>query len=250
MRRPRDIPWAELALDALEADKRRRFGLAWASRMQQEHLAVGAFALLTSELAEDGCEPTVLEMMARAASDEVRHAEMCRRVATLALGDGAAEIAPLCRGVPRVPRYAGAPRTVRVLYHVVEMCCLNETFTGVYLTEMRKRATNPAARAVVESLLEDEIGHGRAGWAYLATRKGDPALEALARELPTLVRRSMSAVSRAASAHAEADDPELEAFGWLGGAAAAEIYERTLADVIVPGFESLGIEPRVRAPNT
>jgi hypothetical protein len=215
--------------------------------MRQEHLAVGAFALLTSELAEDGCEPTVLEMMARAASDEVRHAQICRRVATIALGEGAADIDPLCRGLPRVPRYAGAPRTMRVLYHVVEMCCLNETFTGVYLSEMLHRATNPAGRAVVESLLEDEIGHGRAGWAYLATRKGDPALAALEQELPALVRRSMTAVSRAASAHAEADDGELEAFGWLGGAAATAIYERTLADVIVPGFESLGISARACA---
>ncbi len=242
MKRENDIPWEALDLARLESDeKRRRFGLAWASRTNQEHLAVGAFALLTQELAEDGCDPVVLGMMATAASDEVRHAQICRRLAVAALGERAPEIAPLLRGVPSVPKYEDAPRTMRVLFHVVEMCCLNETFTGVYLTEMRARATDPAARAAVESLLADEIGHGRAGWAYLATRQGDPALDALAKELPALVDRSMSAVARAAKQHPEADDPALEAFGWLGSAAATELYQQTLRDVIVPGFESLGV---------
>ncbi|HEY8075099.1 MAG TPA: hypothetical protein VIF62_13340 [Labilithrix sp.] len=239
MIREQDIPWGELGLARLDAERRRRFGLAWSSRMNQEHLAVGAFAILTQELAEDGCDPIVLEMIAKASSDEVRHARICRRLAVAALGES--EVTPLLRGVPSVPKYADAPRTLRALYHVVEMCCLNETFTGVYLTEMHARATDPAARAAVDSLLADEIGHGRAGWAYLATRKGDPALDALAKELPALVDRSMSAVARAAKQHPEADDPALEAFGWLGSAAATAIYEQTLRDVIMPGFESLGI---------
>jgi hypothetical protein len=49
------------------------------------------------------------------------------------------------------------------------MCCLSETITGVYFTEMVGRATQPTARAALESSLEDEIDHGRIGCAARAT---------------------------------------------------------------------------------
>ena len=56
----------------------------------------------------------------------------------------------------------GSPRD-RVLLHVVEMCCMSETLTGVYFTEMLARTTDVVAREAIESLLEDEIDHGRVG---------------------------------------------------------------------------------------
>ena len=38
------------------------------------------------------------------------------------------------------------------------------------LTEHFARTTDRVAREAIESLLEDEIDHGRVGWAYLAER--------------------------------------------------------------------------------
>ena len=90
----------------------------------------------------------------------VRHADTCRRLAAALLG--ANEVAGRLRGVPRVPMHREAPPADRVLLHVVEMCCLSETLTGVYLTEMLGRTSDATVRTLIESLLEDEIDHGRA----------------------------------------------------------------------------------------
>jgi hypothetical protein len=243
MRKRRDIPWNELAADASRLDdvRRSKIGHAWRMRMEQEHLAVGAFAMLALELAEDGCDAIVLELIAQASADEVRHAEICRRMAVAFLGEAA--VAGRLRGVPTIPPMKEHEElNTRVLFHVVEMSCMSETLTGVYLTEMHARAKNTATRAALESLLEDEIDHGRAGWAYLNSRKGDPAFETLASGLPRLIARTVQPVVTDAARRPEPDDSELEALGYLGRDTGAAIYHDALREVLFRGFEAAGID--------
>jgi hypothetical protein len=234
----RSIAWSALGVDALGAEGRRTVGATWLERMKQEHLAVGAFALLARELAAEGCEPVVLSLVTRAACDEVRHAEICRRFAVELLGADAVPAG--FRGLPKVPMHAGAPASDRALFHVVEMCCMSETLTGVYFTEMLARTTDPVAREVIESLLEDEIDHGRVGWAYLASRARDGSAGALANALPAMLDRAFRSVLRPRAA--EATEPRLETCAYLGHRASADVYRRSLRDVILPGFEQLGVD--------
>jgi hypothetical protein len=236
----RDIPWDALDASSLGAVGRELVGKSWRERAWQEHLAVGAFAILTTELAADGCDNAILERVARAASDEVRHARICQRMADALLG---ADATPArARGLPNVPRHAEAAPADRVLYHMVEMCCLSETITGVCFTEMLARATDRTAHATLESLLADEIDHGRVGWAYLAARQAEARLGDLPRELPKMLERVFRPLFAAPALPPEADDPALEAFGWLGPRALREQVTESLRDVIVPGFEKLGVD--------
>jgi hypothetical protein len=235
----RAIPWKSLDTGALPADARSVVGGTWRERMKQEHLAVGAFALLAQELAEDGCDPIVLSLVTRAANDEVRHTEICRRMAVALLGE--AEVPARLHGFPKVPLHPQSAREERVLLHIVEMCCLSETITGVYFTEMLGRATQPAARAALESLLEDEIDHGRVGWAYLSTRVRDARLDGLAAALPVLIERTVGRALRQADRSHE-DDVAMESYGWLGRTMALTTIRRALREVIVPGFETLGVD--------
>jgi hypothetical protein len=244
-RSPRDggrrkIGWDLLDASALEPKKRATVGATWRERMRQEHLAVGAFALVAQELAACGCEPIVLSLVTRAAADEVRHTELCRRVAVALLGPS--EVPARYRGLPNVPAHEDATRHERVLLHMVEMCCLSETLTGVFFTEMHGRASNPAARAVIESLLEDEIDHGKVGWAYLASRANARELEGLAPRLAMLLERTVGRAMRDAARHPEGDDPQMEAFGYVGRTSSLAVFRRALVDVIVPGFETLGVD--------
>jgi hypothetical protein len=235
----RSIPWEPFDVGALSSDARSVVGDTWRERMKQEHLAVGAFALLAQELAEVGCDPVVLSLVTRAANDEVRHAEVCRRMAVALLGD--AEVPARLHGFPKVPQHPQSSREERVLLHVVEMCCLSETITGVYFTEMVGRATQPTARAALESLLEDEIDHGRVGWAYLSTRAQDARLDGLAAAVPALLERTVGRALRQAEGSHE-DDAAMESYGWLGRTTALATIRRALRDVIVPGFETLGVD--------
>jgi hypothetical protein len=237
----REIPWAHVDAQAEQLDARGRdlVGRSWRARMEQEHLAVGAFSLVAAELAREGCDSVVLAMITRAAADEVRHADVCRRLATRHLGESA--VPRRVRGVPSIPEHAGASDSERVLLHVVEMCCLSETLTGVYLTEMLSRATHPVARAALESLLEDEIDHGRVGWAYLATRAREAAtLTSLASALPAMLERTIGRVVDQPAT--DADEPVLEAHGYLAQRTARALYASALHEVILPGFTAIGVD--------
>jgi len=232
----RPIAWSELDASGLAPERRAVVAATWKDRARQEHLAVGAFSLVAQELAAIGADPIVLALATKAAWDEVRHTDICRRMA-LALG---AEVPSAWRGVPKVPMHGDADPKTRTLLHVVEMCCLSETLTGVYFTEMQKRATNPIARAVVASLLEDELDHGRLGWAYLAARKRDGTLEGLEGALPQMIERT---IGRAKTPREGGDDdPAMEAFGFLGNRATRETIDRALHEVIEPGFAELGVK--------
>jgi len=236
----RDIPWDAPDDGSLDAAGRQRVGGAWRARMVQEHLAVGAFSTLATDLARVGCDSVVLALVTRAAADEVRHADVCRRLAVRHLG--ASEVPGRLRGVPSLPVRDGATPVDVVLARVVEMCCLSETFTCAYLTTMLERTTHPTARAAVESLLEDEIDHGRVGWAYVAQVLRDGGGAGLGSMLPSLVRDAAKPVLDEAREEPEADDPRLEAHAYLGRDAAAEVYARTLGDVVLPGFDAVGVD--------
>jgi hypothetical protein len=210
--------------------------------MVQEHLAVGAFARLTLELAEIGCDSVVLALVARASSDEVRHADLCRRMAARHLGEG--NVGARLRGLAGFAHPSGPANEDDTLRRVVEMCCLSETFTGAYLTEMRERTAHPTARAAVESLLEDEIDHGRVGWAYLAQVKRDGGGATVDAALEAMLVADVKPVFDEAVAFPEADDPRLEAHGYLSTAAARRVYAKTLRDVVLPGFDALGVDTR------
>ena len=246
----RPIDWE--ALDAAELDPRDRMavGARWKSRHEQEHLAVGAFAKLSWEVAATGGEPVVLALLTRAASDEVRHAEICRRAAVVFLGEEA--VPRRLHGVPRVPSHADATAADRALFHVVEMGCLSETFTGIYLTETLAQTVDPTMRAVVESLLEDEIDHGRVGWAHLAAVARERPLDGLAKALPDMLDRTLGQILRGAAADPEPDVPARQAMAHMANDACPALFKQALREVILPGFEALKVDlgptmARVRA---
>lgn len=211
--------------------------------MEQEHLAVSAFSRLTADLAETGADPIVLALTTRAASDEVRHFAICRDYAALFLEDGA--LATRLRGGPRARERPAVDLRERVLLEVVEMCCVSETLTGLYFTAMHARTTDPFAKTIVESLLEDEIHHGRVGWTHVANacREGW-GVAPIEAHLAEVIERGVGNVLRLSAERREADHPDMEALGWLGNDTGAAIYREGLRDVILPGMDEVGVDTR------
>jgi len=223
----------------LAGDGLRTVGITWRDRMRQAHLSVGAFALLAGQLAEQGCDPVVLSLVTRASWDAVRHAEICRRYAASLLGED--EVPARLEGSPSLPAHPGATAGDRVLFHVVELCCLGETLGAITLTEMHARATHPMARAAIESLLEGGLDHGRVGWAYLAQRTREHRTRGLAQALPEMLGR-MCREALSPSARATDEPGGLEAYGFLARRTGQEVCARALRDVILPGFRELGVD--------
>jgi hypothetical protein len=236
----RRIEWESFDASGVDPAARALAARSWAARMQQEHLAVSAFGMLVTELAAEECDPLVLSMLAQASADEVRHAQTCRSMAVALLGEDRVPVR--LRGVPTIPKHPRENARTRSLLHVVEMCCLGETLTGVYLTQMHGLMEPGPARQAVASLLEDEIDHGRAGWLLLAARSEQRRLDGLAAALPAMLDRTIGPVVDAGKRATDPGGRALESVGYLCAAAAASIYVHALREVLLPGFEACGID--------
>ena len=108
-------------------------------------------------------------------------------------------------------------------------------------TAMLPRASHPTAKALIESLLEDEVDHGRVGWAYLEQRRSDGTLTGLEAHLEAIADRTVGAVVRDAAASPEPSDPRAESLGHLGLDEAATLYVDALEQVIMPGLDQVGV---------
>jgi hypothetical protein len=75
------LPFDDPSVDALDEGTRRLVARQWEGRATAELRVAAVFAVLARELFETGADPPVIEICARAVSDEVRHAEICRLLA-------------------------------------------------------------------------------------------------------------------------------------------------------------------------
>jgi hypothetical protein len=206
----------------------------WVSRAQSELTSGVVFANISLALLADGSvTPEIAFSAARAHSDEVRHAEICRRVALRYRGG---EV-PFPR--PRaVAKPAPTPSQARLAatLHVVQNCCFNESVAMVFLRTCLDQAEHELVRLALRELMREEVDHSRIGWAHLSSAAvTDEERRAVARAVPGF-----------------SDDMRTL---WLGGKPAEvprghgvlarqeleQVVEEALAELILPGLEHCGV---------
>jgi hypothetical protein len=233
----RRIDFEELRRADLSAAERATLGRDWQRRMQQEYLAVGAFSLLATELAAVGCDDVVLSLVTRAACDEVAHADVCRRLADSFL-DG--KVVDRQAGLPNIPPHDDARPATRALLHVTEMCCIGETLTVCFFTDAIARTKVAAMREALLGLLEDEVDHARLGWAHLASI-GRAERAEVAAAIPRMLERMVGWLPSAARNPGHGSE-RLEEYGYPMPSTIVEVYRRSLRDVVLGGFETIGVD--------
>ena len=227
------------ALAAADLGPERRAVLVkdWNHRTEQEYLAVRVFAMLTAELAAEGASDTVLSLVARAVSDEIAHADLCRQLADAFAGERRRVRPPPPRNVP--PHPAATPRE-RTYLHMVEMCCIGETLTTCFFTEALQRTKAAPMRTALKLLLEDELDHGRAGWAYLASAD-ENTRGRVAKALPSMLDRTVGWLPTAVKS-GRRGDPFLEGYGHLAPPTVIDVYRTGLRDVVLAGLHAAGVD--------
>lgn len=184
----RPLPDDDPSIAALSAAERALAAEIWHGRAEAELRASGAFAHIAGVLAEAGAGADLVALAARAVTDEVRHAELCRRVASAFAGR---ELPPPRRLPVQIPRHDGASPVLRRVLHVVGMCCLNETTGSAFLEVCRAGARGRLVRAALHELLSDEIDHARLGWAFVASVDAATRAE-LAAWLPRMIELNLA----------------------------------------------------------
>jgi hypothetical protein len=224
------------ALQALPDDSRSVLGAVWERRAASELRVGGAFATIARELLETGAEPAVLRLAARAVSDEVTHAEICRRLAAQLL-DRDVEWPP--PAAVEVPAYAGTGAAHLPALHVVGMCCINETIATAFLEASLLRARTPLIRRALRALLRDEVDHARLGWAHLASHWVDGAARTeVQRWLAPMVRAQVEKCLRVPSPDGLAEH------GALGPDESRLAVLGAVRDLVVPGLARAGLDTR------
>lgn len=237
--RPFDLsPAIERVLDAedpvieeLSTDERRVVGAVWLHRAESEMTAAVGFSDLASDLFAEPAAPHVRWLAVRAAADEMRHSEICRRVASRYLGSTPALPSPRRY---ESARFGDCPEPVNRTLRVVLQSCLSETVGSAALLALLDRARGPIVRAALRQLLRDEIDHARIGYAHLSSGLVSANhKEHVRRALPTLLelmRNAWLAESDSAPPNAPSGH------GCFSHAEVRGVVEDAISNLVVPGM--------------
>ena len=173
LRKENAIGWAEGAnfqpdVTQLSADERVFLADAWTRDGLLEHASIASFGRFVLELLAIGAPADLVELAHKAALDEVRHARMAFELATVYAGVAIAPGAfPFAGGVVEV-----SSDIADIAARVVQEGCIGETMASLLAAEQAARATDPAVRAVLEVIAEDEARHAELAWRTIAWALG------------------------------------------------------------------------------
>ena len=210
----------------------------WGNRLIAELESAQRFATLAPQLRELGASETITAMVVQAATDELRHAELCKDLIRHFGG------VPASEQKTRVRRIAppGVEGREAVLYELVALSCVTETLSTALLGELVGRARDPLCRRVMHSFLRDEVNHSRLGWAFLAEEYARGMRDCVGEHLSKLLDATLGGSFFSPAA---AEDPRLTELAGLGSLELSErqrIVRETLDQVVFPGLERFGIE--------
>jgi hypothetical protein len=230
----RPLPAEDLVIDALDAETRRAVAERWAERADNELATSTTFAELYRGLVLLEADASLLAVAARGIEDELRHHVICRHVAERYAGKEVR--APRFRATAP-PRFTGCSEREARILHAVLHWCLNEGVAAAYLGACLEEAEGALARDTVRDILRDEVVHARLGWTFVSglspSDRGlvSEALPQLLTEIETAWRLSADSVRELPEGH-----------GVIGPAAIRRVFGETVRELVLPGFDHIGIE--------
>jgi hypothetical protein len=237
-RRPVPIPWAETTAPSLTPPERARLAATWTRRSEAEYLAISTFSVLAIDLTAAQAPADVLSLCLRAGIDEIRHAELCMRMVEIYSGER--RIPP--PSMSSLPDDKTRPKLHQALANTMLVSCVSETYATTVLTATRDLTTDPVAHAVLTSIYSDEVMHARLGWSYLRYAievGGQGVIDAAAAMLPRALRGVANVVERERPIGDVT--PSVREHGLMTPAEERVIYSTCVREVLVPGFQALGI---------
>jgi hypothetical protein len=163
-RRARAIPFSDFAPEHYAQEARALASDQYGALARGERSAVGLFARLAAALDSFAAPREFVLAATAAAHDEARHAQYCEEFAVRCGFDASAP--------PTAPALVEPePRSLIELdVAMLRSVALSETLAAALLMACRRVAREPVARALLTTLIADEIHHARLGWYYAASR--------------------------------------------------------------------------------
>ena len=150
------------SVDSLSADQRDALRQHWLEAALLEHASVGSFSRFALDLLAHGAPPELLAGAHAAAADEVRHAQLCFAMASAYAGEN---LTPGRLALPEALKIA--PDLATLARDAAIEGCIGETIAVMLAAEQLQRSTDPAVRAALAQIVEDEARHAEIAWATL-----------------------------------------------------------------------------------
>lgn len=225
--------WRELALlprlDALEPELRAHVAEQWARVALMEHASIAAFARFSLQLMSLGAPAELIELTTAAMADETKHAKACFALASHYAGEALGPTRlPVERSLDEASLHA-------IVINAIREGCIGETVAAIEAREAAEHATDPAVRALLLTISEDETRHAELAYRFVqwALTEGDAALgravraefDSLSAESPEVV---IGELEHAALGH-----------GVVPEALRTAIRARAIAEVVLPCSRAL-----------
>lgn len=235
---PGSTSWSErsgTAPELPEPSLRAFLAKAWTRDALGEHASIASFGRFALELMALGAPAALVEAAHQAALDEIQHARLCFALASAYAGEDLGPSAfPFEQGRMEISTDLAdlAVRTVRE-------GCVGETLAAVQAAEQLASASDPAVKAALSRIAEDESRHAELAyktvvWALQAG--GKRVRDAVAQVLVEICgQEAGSAPPAEESGWTEA----MPAHGRLSPAMVQESAGRTLREVVRPALSAL-----------
>jgi hypothetical protein len=153
---------ADPAVEALDTRDRMALAHAYAREGLAEHASVASFARFTLHCLALGAPPDLVADSVRAGLEELAHARRCFGLASayagMPLGPGALEV----QGALDEPVDAAS-----VAASVAREGCVAETVSALLLAAARDAAQDPAVKAELSAMVEEEFRHALLAWRFV-----------------------------------------------------------------------------------
>jgi hypothetical protein len=227
----RRVDWAAGFELAPPADPALAAALAahWTGVAAMEHASVASFSRAALQLLQLGAPPSLLAQTHAAALDEVRHAQLAYGLASAFAG---APVGPGPLSLQNVVLHADR---AQVVWDLVVEACVGETVGAAEARAAALGCVDPALKAALLGVAEDEERHAALGWATLRwlLAGAGPALRAQA-------AAALEDGARAVLSGADAPAPSgAAAFGLLGGPDRQRLRARVVDAVVRPCMDAL-----------
>jgi len=225
-------PWMRFVLPGPLAT--REAARLWSYRATVELEAAARFDRLAATARRQGAEAIVVELAERAGDDERRHHQRCVELVQHLGGHWSAPAEVVAK-----PVRSGLGARADLLYELVAMSCVTETFSAALLMEMRAAAADELVREVVHEVLVDEVDHSRLGWAHLASEARGHSVAFIGERLPRMLAAT---VAEELFGPDSDPSPELDGLGALSRARRRDVFAATMLDVVFPGLRRFGVD--------
>jgi hypothetical protein len=232
----------EADLGRLDDAERQAVAEGWRRRARNELSTSTVFASLTRTLVALGAPHEIVLACAQAVADEVRHAEICVRVARAYWPEVRGPDPSRVFEVPELEERGGTG----AIYFAVQQSCVNEGVATVYLQRCIDETNRPLVRAALRDILQDEIHHARFGWALVASNAVTASFRrALAESLPVMLEQVAFAwITGDGDAPLAPGACGSEGHGLIAQAALGAVVREAFEGLVIPGFDAVGVDTK------